>query len=435
MKINDINALGALQNKIIADVWNSDGKLLKAGYSAAIESIKNTGFPTSKAEEWRFTDIKSILQQDYELARDNREKDLPIKSDPTLLHAAKIVIVNGVYRADLSQIPETLKEKIIIGNINEIISGKNDKLTQRLTEIPQSVFAALNAALFNGGVGIIVADNVDVDIPVHVSYYTVNNSGRAIIDTPRNILALGKNSRLQLLESYFSDGNSFSFANILNQFWIGEGANLAYYKIRRASANGSHLHNLYVNQETESRADLYTVDFGGKLTRNTLEVKMEGRNIKTLANGVYFAKDDELVDNHVFIDHAQENGVSSELYRGILADKARGVFRGKILVRPHAQKTDADQNNNCLLLSDTARINTMPQLEIYADDVKCTHGATVGELDDESVFYLRSRGIGLEQAKNILIKAFIAEVLETVENGEIKYYIESFVDEYLGSII
>jgi Fe-S cluster assembly protein SufD len=179
----------------------------------------------------------------------------------------------------------------------------------------------------------------------------------------------------------------------------------------------------------------YAIDFSGKLTRNSLNIEMAGENVVTLANGIYFAQEDELVDNHVLIDHMKEDGKSSELYRGILSDSSRGVFRGKIMVRPNAQRTDADQNNNCLLLSDDARINTMPQLEIYADDVKCTHGATVGELDDDSIFYLRSRGIGEDVAKNILIKAFIAEVIEKVENKDIKQYIEKLVDGYLSDLI
>ena len=435
MKINKIDEISEVQDKIITNGQNNNGRLIAKARSSALEAIKRAGFPTAKDEEWRFTNIKPLYDQDYEIAANSTAANISFDKDLVSLDVPGIVFVNGIYRDDLSDINDDIKDKLIIGNIEDILSEQGEKLSDKLADVPKAAFAALNAALFNSGLAIIVKDGVNVKTPVHIIYYTINNSGRAVIDTPRNIVVLGKNSRLQLVESYFSSGDSFSFTNILNQFWVEDGAKLDYYKIQRSSGSGHHIHNQYITQGKESRTAVYSIDFGGKLTRNTLNVEMNGSDVKTLANGIYFAKNDELVDNHVFIDHAKENGVSSELYRGILADKARGVFRGKIMVRPNAQKTDADQNNNCLLLSDTARINTMPQLEIYADDVKCTHGATVGELDDESVFYLRSRGIGEEQAKNILIKAFIAEVIEKVENDEIKSYIEELVDEYLSGII
>ena len=435
MRIDKIDELNAAQKEIVQNLKSGNGRYLKETRSAALEVIKNTGYPTTKDEEWRFTNIKALLEHDYKFAFEKEEQAQQIADDTAPVKGLKIVFQNGVYRDDLSDLQDEIKNKIIIGNIADILSQQDHKLDDKLSAIPDSAFAALNAALFSGGAGIIVPDGVTVEQPIHVVHYTVNNSGRAVIDTPRNIVILGKNSRLSLLDSYFSYGDSFSFVNILNQFWLEEGAGLDYYKIQRPYGQGHHIFNQYITQAEKSRLSFYTVDIGGKLTRNTLNVKMDGAEVKSLANGIYFARNDELVDNHVFVDHTKENGISSELYRGILADKARGVFRGRIMVRPHAQKTDADQNNNCLLLSDTARINTMPQLEIYADDVKCTHGATVGELDDESIFYLRSRGIGVEQARNILIKAFIAEVIAGVENEEIKSYIEELIDEYLNGII
>jgi Fe-S cluster assembly protein SufD len=289
-----------------------------------------------------------------------------------------------------------------------------EKHLGRYAQVQNNAFAALNQAFFSDGVFIFVPGGVTVEEPIQLLFIS---SAKQTGDTihPRNLIIAEANSKLTVVESYLSVGNAAYLTNAVTELVAGDNARIEHIKFQDEAADAYHIATIQGQFGRTSHVNVHSFAVGAKLSRNNIRAKLAGEGLECILNGLYLTKDEQLADHHMIVDHAQPHCASHEYFNGILDDKSRGVFHGRILVRQIAQKTDAKQTNKNLLLSDDATADTKPQLEIYADDVKCTHGATIGQLNDESIFYLRSRGIGTETARRMLIHAFAGEIIERIQ--------------------
>ncbi len=393
---------------------------------AARARFRDLSFPTPKTEDWRFTSVASLLKVPFELA-------LPAQVDPRLLPplptpgTVRLVFVNGVYAAGLSS-PATSAQGFEVGSL----AGVGPEQARRLAEVvgladfQGQVFTALNTSLLGDGAYVLVPEGKVITEPIELIYLSAPK-GKTIVTHPRTVLIAGKNSQATVLERYL--GEQVYFTNAVTEAALGENAHLDHYKVQNESRDAYHIASMQVALARSSNFTTHYFSLGGDLVRNEVRVRFDGEACEATVNGLYLADGKQHIDNYTVIDHAQPHCNSHELYKGILNDQAHGVFNGKIFVRPDAQKTDAKQTNKVLLLSDSATINTKPQLEIFADDVKCTHGATVGQLDAESIFYLRSRGIGLPEARALLTYAFANDVIGRVKIEAVRQALEQRVLE------
>jgi Fe-S cluster assembly protein SufD len=391
------------------------------------QKFRETPFPTAKTEDWRFTSVVPLLQQDFSLAtaRTVDAKDLPPLSAPDAL---RLTFVDGWFAPKLSQLGE-LPGGVLVGNLAEP-GGAADKLAPHLTQIAETkehAFTALNQALLNDGAYVVVPANVVMERPIEILYVT-NPAGKNIDVHPRTLIVAGKHAQATVVERYLGlPGEGRPFTNAVTEIVLGEGAIVDHVKLQQETDNAFHVANTQVVQARGSNFTTHSVLLGGAWVRNEVRVRFDGENCEATVNGLYVGRDSQHLDSHTVIDHAKPHCASHELYKGVLAGKAHGVFNGKIFVRKDAQKTDAKQTNKVLLLSDDATINTKPQLEIFADDVKCTHGATVGQLDEQQTFYLRSRGIGREEARRILTFAFANDIVGRIKLEAIRNEIEDIL--------
>jgi Fe-S cluster assembly protein SufD len=284
-------------------------------------------------------------------------------------------------------------------------------------------FVALNTALMEDGAFVRIARGVVAEEPIHLLFLTVAEEG-PLVTYPRNLILADENSQATIVETYAALDGGVYFNNVVTEIIAAENAVLDHYKIQQESEGAFHIATQQVQQDRDSNFTSHSISLGGALVRNDINAVLNGTGIESTVNGLYLASGRQHVDNHTAIDHAKPHCNSHELYKGILDGHATGVFNGKIFVRPDAQKTDAKQTNQNLLLSADATINTKPQLEIFADDVRCTHGATVGQLDADAIFYLRSRGLGLEEARGLLTYAFASDILERVKVAPLRAELE-----------
>jgi Fe-S cluster assembly protein SufD len=291
----------------------------------------------------------------------------------------------------------------------------------RYAEADANAFVALNTALFTDGAFIHLQKNVERTAPIHLLYV---NTAPLTAAKVRNLVVLEAGSHAKVVESYVSLTDDSYLTNVVTEIVAGNRANLDHYKEQLESDSSYHIATTQIKADDNANVQSHTFTFGGAVSRHDANAVMDGEHIEVTLNGLYLASDSQLMDNHTVMDHAKPNCHSFEEYVGVLDDKAVGVFNGKIFVRPDAQKTDAKQSNRALLLSRDAEINTKPQLEIFADDVKCTHGATIGELDDEALFYLRARGVNKNDARDMLIYAFAHAVLDNVSIPELREQLE-----------
>jgi Fe-S cluster assembly protein SufD len=292
----------------------------------------------------------------------------------------------------------------------------------RLATFERQAFTALNTALFEDGAFLFVPAKLVVETPVHVLHIA---TAAGAVSHPRALLVANEDSQVRIVESFVGLGAEEYFANAVTEVVVGPHAIVDHYRIQRESLQAYHVGSLHVRMERSATFSSHSITLGGALTRNDVFAVLDGEGGECTLNGLYVADGRRLVDNHTTIDHAKPHCDSHEVYKGILAGRAQGVFNGKIMVRPDAQKTDAKQTNRALLLSDAAQINTKPQLEIFADDVKCTHGAAVGQLDEDAIFYLRSRGLDLAQARTVLIQAFAGDILSRIRLEPLREQLEA----------
>jgi len=380
---------------------------------AAQSRFAELGFPSRNDEEWRFTDVRPIAEIPFGPAADGTDAAAAL-SEFTFEGIAQIVFVNGRYRPELSTIGELPAGAKILPLSDALRSNASllEPHLGRYAEFEHAPFVALNTALFDEGAFVYVPRGVVIEQPIHLLYIaTESNSG----SYPRTLIVAEENSQATLVESYAGTADAVYFTNAVTEVVLGERANVDHYKLQRESDNAYHIAQMNVRLKRSSVFSSHSVTFGGAITRNDVSAVLADEHIECTLNGLYLGDGKRVVDNHTSIDHAMPNCNSHETYKGILDGHSRGVFNGKIFVRQDAQKTDAKQTNRTLLLSDDAQINTKPQLEIFADDVKCTHGATVGQLNENQLFYLRARGIPLEDAKALLVYAFASDIVSRIK--------------------
>jgi Fe-S cluster assembly protein SufD len=405
--------------------------------NAAIERFAGTGFPTSRDEEWRFTPVGPIAQTAWRsVSRTSTVSAAQLR--PFIFgHPdwTTLVFVNGHYREELSsafQLPG-----VQAGSLSESLRSNGQVLEAHLgrhAPIEASPFGALNTAMMGEGGFVHVAAHSELSQPIHLLFVTTSEAGGGVIH-PRNLIVVERGARATVIESYVTvSPGSTSWTNSVTEVSLGANAWLEHARIQRESEQAYHVGLTHVDQQRDSHYRSFSLAMGGALARHNLHARLNDENVETLLYGLYLTRGDQLVDNHTAIYHDQPNCRSWEVYKGVLDGRSRGVFNGKVFVRPEAQKTDAKQTNRNLLLSDGARINTKPQLEIFADDVKCTHGATVGRLDDIALFYARSRGVPAAQAQRLLTYAFAAEVTAEVSLDPVREELERLVRERLGTV-
>lgn len=397
---------------------------LQTKRNAAMESFRAQGFPTSKNEEWKFTDVRAIADLNVQQSSTRIEVDAESYSIPNL-EGHRLVFVNGIFDAAQSHIGE-LPNGVTLTNLANAIATDNEVVQEHLNRYAattqDSAFTQLNTALMQDGVFLHVSQNVQIEQPIHVLFLGIGGDETPLSST-RNLLIIGAESRVQIIEHYAGEG--VYLTNTVTEVVAGKNADIDHVKLQLESLEAFHISTLQVMQERDCRFASHNIDMGGRLVRNNGQAVMGGANIECTLNGLYVVGGNQHVDNHTAMDHAQPNCNSYEIYAGVLGGSARGVFNGKIFVRRDAQKTDAKQTNRNLLLSGDAMINTKPQLEILADDVKCTHGCTIGQLDEEALFYLRSRGLNETTARNLLIYAFANDVINGIEEEPVRTFMEA----------
>jgi len=405
----------------------------------AIEAFDKLDFPTLKNEDWKYTSVAPILEHNYESAKESdKSKAFSGNIEDYLINgldAIRLVFINGYFSKELSSSPE-LSGGVIAGSLAELIKTNKELLNSHFAKYVklENGFIALNTAFAQDGAVIFIPDNYTLETPIHILSLT-GNHGMKILSQPRNLIIAGKSSRVRIIESYHSIGDENNFINTVTEISAGENSDIEFYRIQDENKQAYHINKTQVEQKNNSKFTSYTVTTGGALVRNDMNTLLNGEGCEAHFYGIYITDGTQHVDNHTMIDHAKPKCLSNELYKGVLHDKSRAVFNGKVFVRPDAQKTNAYQSNKNILLSREAQVDTKPQLEIYADDVRCTHGATVGQLDEESVFYLRSRGISRENAVSVLIRAFANDIFEEIRTEQLKEHLNNLIFRKLKQLV
>jgi Fe-S cluster assembly protein SufD len=398
-----------------------------------IAAFAALGFPTTRDEEWRFTPVAPIA--DTAFVQGEPLHVSAAELTPWLFGAetaAELVFVNGIFVPAFSRTAD-LPAGLVVGALSHVIAADGSDVERHLAQLASfevSAFAALNTAFAGEGAFVRVRKNAVVERPVHVVFYSTV-SGAPSVSHPRLLALVGEHAEVRLIETYAGPAGQVYFTNAVSEFVAGDRAIVDHYRVQRESKAAYHVGTMQLRTGRETTFVSHNLALGAALARNDVGAELAGEGGDTTLNGVYVASGTQLVDNHTTIDHAQPHNGSHEVYKGLLGGRARGIFNGKIIVRPDAQKTDAKQTNKALLLSDAAQINTKPQLEIFADDVKCTHGATVGQLDPEMLFYLRARGLSLHDARSLLIQGFAGDLVNRVKFEPLRARIETALLELI----
>jgi len=378
----------------------------------AKERFLADGFPEARHEDWKYTNVAGIAERRFEPPP--RDDDGLSPSGVAGLLPGEdagnvLVFANGRYREDLS-VRRPLPPGVHLGSLSDALSGKGDALVPYFSRAPANAFADLNTMLMEDGAFLHVGKGVEVPEPIHLLFLTCGG-GRPSMVHPRNVIVAGEGSRGTVVERYAGLSDAGCLVNSVTDIATARCATVAHYRLQEDGPDAFHIASLRARQGTGSRFAAHSFSLGARLSRSDVHAVLDGEEAACLLNGLYLGDGERHVDHFTTIDHAKPEGSSREYYRGILDGRSRGVFRGRVIVRKDAQKTDARQANRNLLLSREAEADSRPQLEIHADDVKCTHGATVGPLDEEKVFYLRSRGIDESSARGLLAYAFAADIL------------------------
>ncbi|CCH00435.1 FeS assembly protein SufD [Fibrella aestuarina BUZ 2] len=401
---------------------------------SALQTFETLGFPTIRHEEWKYSNVKAMVGQAY--AFDNgtalTADELGTLQIPNL-EGNILYFVNGHYRADLSQIVSPATH-LQIRSFAEALQTDAETIGlhfSRYADFQDSAFTALNTAFAYDGVFIRVPDNKVVEEPVILRFITDVRT-QNVAAQPRNLIVIGRNADVKIAESYRTIGDKAAFTNIVTEVVVAADARVEHYRVQNDSQQTNHICRTQVSQADNSHYYNATITLNGGFVRNDLNIVLNGEHCEAFMYGLYMPNGTQHIDNHTLVDHAMPNSYSNELYKGILNDKGTGVFNGKIYVRPDAQKTNAYQSCKNVVLSPEASMNTKPQLEIYADDVKCSHGTTTGKLNEEALFYLQSRGIPKEAARTLLLYAFAEEVVRNIKIKPIREYLEGVVAEKLA---
>ena len=403
---------------------------------AGIARFAELGFPTTRHEDWRFTNVAPIGKLPFRPVFNTSSDGVTAEALGELTFAnvvgTRLVFVNGQFASGLSTV-RSLPKGVTAGSLATMLLSDSALLEKHLghyVRMEDYAFAALNTAFFLDGAFIYVPAGIVVPEPIQLVFVsTIKEAGATT--HPRNLIVAEKQSQLTVVESYVRTVDASYFTNAVTELVAEDDAVIEHVKIQDESLDAFHIATVHGQFGRRSRVNAHSFALGARLSRNNIRANLAGEGLECILNGLYLTKGDQLADHHMIVEHAQPQCASHEYFNGILKDKSKGVFHGRILVQPVAQKTDAKQTNKNILLSDEATVDTKPQLEIYADDVKCTHGATVGQLDDEAIFYLRSRGIGLETAKQMLIHAFAGEIIDRMRCEPVREELDRLVWERL----
>ena len=377
------------------------------------------GFPTVQHEDWRFTNLAPLSKLPFRPApMDGAGLNLSAigQFNFTQIPGSRLVFVNGRFAKELSVIG-ALPDGVIVSSLATALVANAavvEKHLGRYVKTEDNALAALNTALFEDGGFIYVPAGKTVAEPVHLLFVTTAKDAGVTVQ-PRNLIVAEAGSVVTVIESHVTTVKGAYFSNSVTEIFAGDNSQLEHIKFQDEALEAFHVATVQGRFLRNSRVSTHSFAFGARLSRINLRTKLDGENIEAVLNGLYITRGEQLADHHMIVEHAQPRCASHEYFNGILDDKSKGVFHGRILVHPIAQKTDAKQTNKNILLSDDATADTKPQLEIYADDVKCTHGATIGQMDPDSIFYLRARGIGLERAKRMLVHSFAGEIIARVK--------------------
>ncbi|MFA7288543.1 MAG: Fe-S cluster assembly protein SufD [Melioribacteraceae bacterium] len=400
--------------------------------------LRDFNLPTTKNEEWKYTNIVPILKNNYVLGASlGYENYLSLPLNDYFFkdfEFYKVVFINGIFVSELSDL-KGIESGVIVDSLSNLQKNNSEFLSIHLNKYStiENGFNELNNTLATDGLGIYVPKGKVVDKPIQILYLNGDNNEN-VLSVPKNLIVAEENSQVTVIANYRGIKGREYLTNALTEVYAGKNSIVDLYKIQLEEENSYHIEKVQAYQEANSLFNHYNFTFGGSITRNDINTCLGDENIESHFYGLYLAHKEQHIDNHTFVDHAKPNCMSNELYKGILDGQSRGVFNGKIMVRRDAQKTNAYQSNKAVLLSKSAVIDTKPQLEIFADDVKCSHGAAVGQLDENSEFYIKSRGIPQDIAKSMLIRAFAADVIEKIKIDELREQINHLVFEHLNRV-
>jgi Fe-S cluster assembly protein SufD len=414
------------------------GKLAAGGHLPWLRSLREegfarfskVGFPTTAVEDWRFTNISAIAKTDFQLpAKDGRlasEQEI----EPYYLEGAActLVFVNGHFAPQLSAVVG-VPDGIVATSLAEQLVAHPETVEPnlgRFLDTKRDSFSALNTAFVEDGTYVQVRQGMALKAPIHLLFVSVGSHDPLVIH-PRNLVIAETGSEVTVVEEYVSLGGSQVFCNAATEVLVGDGANVAHYRIESESTQTFHISTLRLQQGRDANVASHSVLLGGELVRNNVHAVLAGAGGECLVNGLFLGTGREHMDNYMLVEHSNPHCNSRQFYNGILDQQAHGVFHGRIIVQKDAQKTDAKQTNRNLLLSDDAQIDTKPQLAIFADDVKCTHGATIGQIEENALFYLRTRGIDELSARRLLLEAFASECLDRMTPGPARSHIETLI--------
>jgi Fe-S cluster assembly protein SufD len=401
-----------------------------------LRKFTELGFPTPENEDWRFTNVAPIARTTFTIEKNGHKQVAPELLNRFIfpkLKTIRLVFIDGTYSpglSDLSDMPEGVKVQSLASALDseeELVK----KYLSKYADFSEEAFTALNTAFMQDGGFVYIPHGTRLKEPVHLLYIT-GKSDRATITNPRNLIVVEDNCEAEVVEHYVSLDEGVYFSNVVTELVVGENSSVGHYMIECESMKAFNVSTLRVEQGRSSNIRSHSVLLGGALVRNNVHPVIAGEGCDSLINGLFMSTGRQHMDNYMKVEHASPHCDSRQFYNGVLDGRSRGVFHGRIIVHKDAQKTDAKQTNRNLLLSDNAQIDTKPQLEIYADDVKCTHGATIGQMDENAIFYLRSRGIDEDTAREILLGAFTSGTLESIQVEEIRNYCEMLVAEWFA---
>lgn len=387
----------------------------------AFQALNGMEFPTTRVEDWKYTRVGRIVKKNYKQLDRQVDSVSDFRIDD--LDAHELVFVNGFYQEQHSSIKND--DALSIENIEDLTE---EYYTELVEDTEENVFSLINKAYQTGGVHIKVKKNSKTERPIHLIHVI---SGEEVISNVRHFIQIENGAKAEIVTSFHSQQAKNSFSNVVFEGHVAANASLTIQKIQREEKDVFHISNELFVQDEGSNFTINTITTGSSLTRNGLNVLVEGENCYTEMNGAYLGTEKQHLDNHTLIDQMYSNCTSSETYKGVMDDKSVGVFNGKVIVRQDAQNIEAYQSNGNVLLSDSSSVNSKPELEIYADDVRCSHGSTIGQIDEDALFYLRSRGISKDKAKKLMVAAFIGDVLDKINNEAVRASVDKlFFEEY-----
>ncbi|PIE87002.1 MAG: Fe-S cluster assembly protein SufD [Bacteroidetes bacterium] len=389
--------------------------------SSAKNTLETNQLPTTRMEAWKYTRVAKLGKTNY---RSSEASIDSVENYTIAKDATTFVFVNGHFSEELSS--NEMPEGLSISPLSACMEGEIDSTNLVLEG---EIFNALNTAFLTDGILVDIDAKAVIEKPIQIIHVL---KGKATLSNFKTIIHAGDFSKASVIQGFFAEDAEKAFANVTSEISVGTNAFLTLDKIQYEAENSSHICTEQVSQEKDSTFTINTITLNGGLVRNNLNIEVNGENCETNLNGAYLLKGKQHVDNHSVVDHKVANCNSNELYKGVIDDNATAVFNGKVFVRKDAQKINAFQSNGNVLLTDNASVNSKPELEIYADDVKCSHGSTTGQLDEEAIFYLRARGLSEKSARQLMVSAFVGDVLEKIENEDVLNYTHRLLKERFG---